>query len=336
MIETHGLTRRFGDRVAVDALTFSVPRGQIVGFLGPNGAGKSTTLKMLAGFLPPTAGRASIDGHDVVEARREAQRSLGYMPESVPLHPEMRVVEYLRFRAEIKGLWGARRNTAVTRALELADVTDVARRLIGELSKGYRQRVGLADALVASPPLLILDEPTEGLDPNQILKFRELLKGLGAAHTILLSTHILPEVEAVCSQVVIIHRGSIVAEGDIDTVRGELQGSHRYALTLSTPEALEAPWRHDPRAAAASLLADLPGLTVTDSRWAIGLAGVDLTLAADTDLAVVEAAVARAVTAGLGVRQVSPTARSLEDVFHALTTRDAAAEPVGDAKKEAA
>jgi len=337
MIETHGLTRRFGDRVAVDALTFSVPRGQIVGFLGPNGAGKSTTLKMLAGFLPPTLGRAQINGHDVVEARRDAQRSLGYMPESVPLHPEMRVIEYLRFRAEIKGLWGGDRTRAVTRALELADVTDVSRRLIGELSKGYRQRVGLADALVASPPLLILDEPTEGLDPNQILKFRELLKGLGEAHTILLSTHILPEVEAVCSHVVIIHHGRIAAQGDLDTVRGELQGSHRYALTLSTPEAVAAAWADDPQTAAESLVADLAGLSVASSRWAAGLAELQLSLTHNTALDAVEAVVARAVTRGLGVRQVSPAARSLEDVFHALTTRDAAADAqTQDAKKEAA
>lgn len=336
MIETHGLTRRFGDRVAVDALTFSVPAGQIVGFLGPNGAGKSTTLKMLSGFLPPTAGRASILGHDVVDARREAQRALGYMPESVPLHPEMRVVEYLRFRAEIKGLWSTARDKAVSRALELADVADVSRRLIGELSKGYRQRVGLADALVASPPLLILDEPTEGLDPNQILKFRELLKGLGAAHTILLSTHILPEVEAVCSHVVIIHRGRIAAQGDLDAVRGQLQGGRRVALTLSTPDAQATAFRDNAVAAASAVLGALPGLAVAEATWSAGLALVTLALAADAADDTVEAAVARAVHAGLGVRQVSPSARTLEDVFHALTTRDAAAPAEAPPQTEAA
>ena len=197
MIETKDLTRRFGARTAVQSLTFTVPRGKVVGFLGPNGAGKSTTLKMLSAYLPPTEGTATVNGHDVVEQSLEARRSIGYMPETVPLHPEMRVEEYLRFRAEIKGVPSRDRRRAEDRAMELADVTEVRRRLIGDLSKGFRQRVGLADALVASPPLLILDEPTEGLDPNQILRFREVIRGLRGEHTVFLSTHILQVVEAV-------------------------------------------------------------------------------------------------------------------------------------------
>lgn len=190
MIVAEQLTRKYGSRTAVDGISFTVPRGEVVGFLGPNGAGKSTTLKMVSGFLPPTSGHITVAGLDIVEDSLEARRRLGYMPESVPLYPEMRVEEYLGFRAEIKGVGRNKRRDAVGKAMEQADVKDVARRLIGELSKGYKQRVGLADALVSSPDLLILDEPTAGLDPNQILQVRELIKSLGKQHTIFLSTHI--------------------------------------------------------------------------------------------------------------------------------------------------
>ncbi len=318
MIDVDQLTRRFGARTAVDSLTFSVPRGQIVGFLGPNGAGKSTTLKVLAGFLPPTSGTARIGGFDVVEASLEARRLIGYMPESFPVYPEMRVDEYLRFRAELKGV--ADRKKAVARALELADITDVSRRLIGELSKGYKQRVGLADAVVSSAPLLILDEPTEGLDPNQILRFREVIRALGKDHTIFLSTHILSEVEAVCSNVIIIHKGRIAATGPIEVVRAELEGGAReVSLTLSPRADRRDAWTTDPLAAAKEALGAIEGVEVLRAVMTDALAHVDVRVPTDGD--VIEAVVARCVGAHLGVREVTPKGRSLENVFHELTTR---------------
>jgi ABC-2 type transport system ATP-binding protein len=315
VIETRDLTRRFGARTAVQSLTFTVPRGKVVGFLGPNGAGKSTTLKMLSAYLPPTEGTATVNGHDVVEHSLEARRSIGYMPETVPLHPEMRVEEYLRFRAEIKGVPGRERRRAEERAMELADVTEVRRRLIGDLSKGFRQRVGLADALVASPPLLILDEPTEGLDPNQILRFREVIRGLRGEHTVFLSTHILQEVEAVCESVIILHEGRLVAQGDIHSVRADLQGDRRrYALTL-VPRAGRAV---DIEAAVREVCAAVDGVKVDEitARDDSRVARIDLGAGGDASLdAVLDALGPK----GIGVRGVAPEASSLESVFHALT-----------------
>jgi ABC-2 type transport system ATP-binding protein len=210
VIEVQGLTRRYGARLAVNEVSFRVEPGQIVGFLGPNGAGKTTTLRMLTGFLAPTRGEIRIDGIDALEQSMEARGRLGYMPEGVPLYREMRVFEYLRYRAALKGV--AQPTSAVDRALELASVADARRRIIGQLSKGYRQRVGLADALLADPSILILDEPTSGLDPNQVRQFRELIRSFAGNKTVLLSTHILSEVEAVCDRVLIIRGGEKVAD----------------------------------------------------------------------------------------------------------------------------
>ena len=185
------LVKRYGAELAVDDVSFEVGKGEVVGFLGPNGAGKSTTLRILAGFLGPTSGKVTVAGHDVVDEPLEARRSIGYMPEGVPLYPEMRVVEYLRFRAELKRVPRTARATWVDDAMRRAGVVDVAHRQIGHLSKGYRQRVGLADAIVAKPPIVVLDEPTAGLDPNQIRQARTLVRELGREHTVVLSTHIL-------------------------------------------------------------------------------------------------------------------------------------------------
>ena len=186
MIEVRNLTKRYVRNAAVDDISFDVARGEIVGFLGPNGAGKSTTMRILTGYLPATAGRATVAGYDIFRESLEARRKIGYMPENVPLYDEMRVKEYLRFRGALKGLGGRELRKKVGEAMNLSGVTEVRRKLIGSLSKGYRQRVGLADALVHEPPLLILDEPTNGLDPNQIRQVRELIKSLGKKHTILL------------------------------------------------------------------------------------------------------------------------------------------------------
>ncbi|MFT5882625.1 MAG: ABC-2 type transport system ATP-binding protein [Crocinitomicaceae bacterium] len=211
MIEVQNLTKRYGRSTAVNDLSFEVGKGQVVGFLGPNGAGKTTTLRMLTGFLPPSSGGARINGFDVFKESIQARRSIGYMPENVPLYDDVRVKEYLSFRAHLKGLRGRDARNHVGEALEMCGLQHMRRRMIKTLSKGYRQRVGLADALVNQPPLLILDEPTNGLDPNQIRSIRKLIKRLGETHTILVSTHILSEVEMVADHVVIIDSGQIKA-----------------------------------------------------------------------------------------------------------------------------
>jgi ABC-2 type transport system ATP-binding protein len=209
------LTKYYGDYPAIRNVSFDVPTGQVVGFLGPNGAGKTTTMRILAGFLTASSGQATIDGYDVFWQPVEARQRIGYMPENCPLYPEMRVSEYLHFRGGIKGLHGRERRKRIGYVLDRCWLTDVRRQLIGTLSKGYRQRVGLADALLADPPVLILDEPTAGLDPSQIRATRQLIRELGAQHTILLSTHILPEVEMTCGSAIIIHRGQVVKSGSL-------------------------------------------------------------------------------------------------------------------------
>ena len=211
MIKVENLTKRYAGHTAIKDLSFEVGKGEIMGFLGPNGAGKSTTMRILSSFMPPTSGRASIAGFDVFEQSLQARAHLGYMPENVPLYTEMRVTEYLDYRAALKGVPHRKISERVGDVKELCGLKDVEKKLIGALSKGYRQRVGLADALVHEPDLLILDEPTSGLDPNQIRQVRELIKNLGKQHTILLSTHILPEVEMTCSRVIIINKGRIEA-----------------------------------------------------------------------------------------------------------------------------
>ena len=223
MIKVENLTKRYAGHTAIKDLSFEVEKGEIVGFLGPNGAGKTTTMRILSSFMPPTAGRASIAGFDVFEQSLQARSHLGYMPENVPLYNDMRVTEYLDYRAALKGVPHRRVDERVGDVKELCGLKDVEKKLISSLSKGYRQRVGLADALLHEPDLLILDEPTIGLDPNQIRQVRELIKNLGKQHTILLSTHILPEVEMTCSRVIIIHRGRIEASDTPENLLGQIR-----------------------------------------------------------------------------------------------------------------
>ncbi|HEX5491834.1 MAG TPA: ATP-binding cassette domain-containing protein [Candidatus Udaeobacter sp.] len=223
MIKVENLTKRYAGHTAIQDLNFEVSQGEIMGFLGPNGAGKTTTMRILAGFMPPTSGRASIAGFDVFAQSLQARSHIGYMPENVPLYTDMRVTEYLNYRAALKGVPHRRISERVGDVKELCGVKEVERKLIGTLSKGFRQRVGLADALLAEPDLLILDEPTIGLDPNQIRQVRELIKNLGRQHTILLSTHILPEVEMTCSRVVIVHKGRIEACDTPENLLGKVR-----------------------------------------------------------------------------------------------------------------
>lgn len=232
MIEIQNLTKRYGRFTAVDDLSFQVGTGQVVGFLGPNGAGKTTTLRMLTGFLPPSSGTATVNGHDIFKDSIKARRCIGYMPENVPLYDDVRVREYLSFRAHLKGLRGRDAKNHVGEALEMCGLQHMRRRMIKTLSKGYRQRVGLADALINQPPLLVLDEPTNGLDPNQIRSIRKLIKRLGEKHTILVSTHILSEVEMVADHVVIIDSGKIKASDTPENLINNMRAAGRVELEI--------------------------------------------------------------------------------------------------------
>ncbi|MFL6543413.1 MAG: ATP-binding cassette domain-containing protein [Chthoniobacterales bacterium] len=234
MIKVENLTKRYAGHTAIKDLSFEVGKGEIMGFLGPNGAGKTTTMRILASFMPPTSGRASVAGFDIFEQSLQARAHLGYMPENVPLYNDMRVTEYLNYRAALKDVPHRRVAERVGDVKELCGLKEVENKVIGTLSKGYRQRVGLADALVHEPDLLILDEPTSGLDPNQIRQVRELIKNLGKQHTILLSTHILPEVEMTCSRVIIIHRGKIEACDTPENLLGQIRTAGGVTLEART------------------------------------------------------------------------------------------------------
>jgi len=236
ILEAEHLTRRFGRVTAVDDVSFQIGRGEIVGMLGPNGAGKTTTLRMIAGFLCPTGGDVRLAGRSITEDPLGTRRRLGYLPEHAALYPDMRVAEYLRFRAELKGVARGRVAARVEEAAELCGIRPVLRRLIGELSKGYRQRVALADALVHEPELLVLDEPTLGLDPNQIRQARELIRSLAARHTVLISSHILPEIEVTCHRVLILHRGRLLAQGPVAELAAQLHRRRRIMLQVRAPE----------------------------------------------------------------------------------------------------
>jgi len=235
MIEVTDLTKRYAGRTAVAGISFTVARGEIVGLLGPNGAGKSTTMRILSCFMPATSGTARVAGFDVFHQSDEVRRRIGYMPENNPLHPEMRVREYLKFRARLKGLGWRRSRERVSTVMEQCGLTDVSRRIIGQLSKGYRQRVGLADALVNEPELIILDEPTIGLDPHQIRAVRQLIKSLAQKHTVLISTHILPEVEMMCGRVLIMLDGKILAADTPDNLQRLMAGDSQIVAEIAAP-----------------------------------------------------------------------------------------------------
>jgi len=237
MIEVQNLTKRYGPVTAVRDVSFNVAPGEIVGFLGPNGAGKTTAMRILACFMPATSGSARVAGYDVFTQSMEVRRRIGYLPENVPLYSDMRVEPYLEFVAEIKGVPRAARRRQVGEVMERCLIADVQNRLIGTLSKGYRQRVGIAQAIVNDPHVLILDEPTIGLDPKQITEIRSLIKSLAGAHTVILSTHILPEVSMVCSGVIIIHKGAIVAQGPIDTLVEQFFPTARVEVQIVGPPA---------------------------------------------------------------------------------------------------
>ena len=316
MIEVSGLTKDYGTVVAVRDLSFSVGKGEIVGFLGPNGAGKSTTLRVLAEFLGATTGRVRIAGHDIAEAPLAARRALGYMPESAPLYPEMRVAEYLLFRARLKEVPGTKQKAAIGGAMDRAGVRHMAGTVIGHLSKGYRQRVALADALVSDPPLLILDEPTAGLDPNQIREVRALIKDLAGDRTVLLSTHILSEVEATCERAIVIDRGRLVAEGTIEELRAR-QNSSVVSVRV-----------RDPKANAETAISGISGLSLrsVDADGAdAGRRTLHVVLNPEIDTEAATEMLVRALTeAGIGIHALIPEQASLEQVFSELTAHEKA------------
>ncbi len=233
MIEVKQLTKRYARTTAVDQISFSVEKGQIVGFLGPNGAGKTTTMRVLTCFLPPSAGTAKVAGFDVLEQPREVKRRIGYLPESPPLYPEMGTVEYLRFVGKLKGLSGAELDKRIDYVLGRCFISDVKTKLLGKLSKGYRQRVGLAQAIIHNPDVLILDEPTAGLDPKQINETRDLIRSLAGDHTIILSTHILPEVEQTCEQVIIINKGRLAATDSVRNLQARTRGVESLLVEIA-------------------------------------------------------------------------------------------------------
>ena len=308
MIVVNGLTKSYGSTDAVRDLSFSVNRGEIVGFLGPNGAGKSTTMRILCGYLPADAGEVRIAGFDVFSQSLKARSRIGYLPENVPLYPEMRVGEYLAYRASLKGVRSRRIEEKVEDALELCSLGHVRKQLIGTLSKGYRQRVGLADALVNEPDILILDEPTIGLDPNQIREVRHLIKGLAARHTILLSSHILSEVEMTCSRLLILNKGRIVATGTPAELR-ERSGvplAGAVCLEIAVPD----------MSVALECVRRLPGIasvscTGTSGEWS---AFEILPSGGDPRGALFE----EVVRQGWKLRELSARETSLEDVFSSL------------------
>ena len=313
MIEVQHLTKRYGPFTAVDDVSFRVERGEILGFLGPNGAGKTTTMRVLTGAMPPTEGRAIVAGFDVIDQPLEAKRRTGYLPETPPLYPDMSVRDYLDFVAKIKGVPRVDRRARVAAVMERTRVSDMAKRLCGKLSKGYRQRVGLAQALLHNPDVLILDEPTAGLDPKQIIETRQLIKELAGDHTVVLSTHILPEVSQTCQRVVIINKGRVVAVDTPDNLTSRLRGSEAMYVQVEATGG-------DVKTA----LERVPGVTrvtLTDTRGPI--AGFEVASEAGRD---VRRALAQAiVTPGWGLLELRPMRMSLEEIFLSLTTEDAAA-----------
>jgi len=313
MIEAQGLTRRYGDFVAVEDVSFSVGSGQIVGMLGPNGAGKTTTIRMITGFLPPTAGRVNIAGIDLEEKPVEARRQLGYLPENVALYPEMRVREYLDYRARLEGVRGRDAAAAIDQAIERCLLGDVRDQIIATLSKGFRQRVGLATAILHRPEVLILDEPTVGLDPKQIIAIRDLIRDLGRERTLLLSTHILPEVELLCERVMIIDRGRIIAQGTPESLRQQWLGRTTVSVALKSAAA-----------DAAERLRALDGVT------AVSGDGARFTLECADGRDPREAVFRLAVERGWVLLELQQSKASLEDIFVRLTTHESVSEALGD------
>jgi ABC-2 type transport system ATP-binding protein len=317
MIIVKDLTKRYARHLAVDQISFSVTKGQIVGFLGPNGAGKTTTMRILTCFLTPSAGTASVAGFDVLEQPFEVKKRIGYLPETPPLYPEMETAEYLRFVGKLKGLSGAELEKRIDYVSDRCFVADVKSKLLGKLSKGYRQRVGLAQAIIHNPDVLILDEPTAGLDPKQINETRDLIKSLAGDHTIILSTHILPEVEQICEQVIIINKGKVVATDSVRNLQARTRGDESLLLEVAgQPDSLVVQQRLE-------AIAGVSHVVLRDNK------DTGMVFEVQTQKGqLVRGDLARAVVAaGWDLCELRPAARSLEEIFLQLTGAPAATEP---------
>jgi ABC-2 type transport system ATP-binding protein len=323
MIEVENLTKRYGPTLAVSGVSFSVQKGEILGFLGPNGAGKTTTMRVITGFLPPTEGKVSVAGYDVANEPLEAKRRTGYLPETPPIYPDMTVSEYLAFVARIKGVSRREIKSRLDETMQKCAVADVQHRQVGKLSKGYRQRVGLAQALIHNPDVLVLDEPTAGLDPKQIIETRDLIKGLEGQHTVILSTHILPEVSKTCHRVVVINAGQIVAVGTPDELTRRLQGFETVMVTVEGPAA-----------AIIEKFQRVVGVNLVepkDSRD--GRVTLEVHSEKEKD---VRAELARAtVESGWKLFELKTSGLSLEEIFLKLTTKDVSEEAAAKAEKAA-
>ena len=316
MIEVEHVSKVYGERKAVDDITFKVEKGEVLGFLGPNGAGKTTTMRILTCYMPATEGTARIAGYDVFEKSLEVRRRIGYMPENPPVYPDMTVDSYLHFVARIKGTPSALRKKQVDEAVEKCGLGDVEKRIIGRLSKGYRQRVGIAQALLNNPEVLILDEPTSGLDPKQINEVRTLIKSLAGAHTIILSTHILPEVSMTCSRVVIINKGKVAAMDTPEGLANQMKGAERISLTVAGPV-------DDVRARLMGiggvLNVEAQAAENTEDMGAIQ-SNYIVECRLNTDLR--SALAAEVVGSGWGLLELRSVSMSLEDVFINLVTNE--------------
>jgi len=325
MIEAQNLSRRYGDFTAVNDVSFAVGEGEILGLLGPNGAGKTTTIRMITGFLPPTGGRVTIGGTDLFEAPVKARRQIGYLPENVALYGEMRVGEYLAYRAGLEGMKRAEAKRACESAQERCLLSDVRNQVIGTLSKGYRQRVGLATAILHDPEVLILDEPTVGLDPKQIIAIRELIRDLGRERTLILSTHILSEVELLCNRVLIIDKGRIVAEGTPESLRQSSRGASEIRVAFSGFDGADAEKSAatTETTAIAEALGALSGITAV----APGPEAGEFRLAASADADPRAEIFRLAVARGWTLVELAQSKASLEDVFVRLTTNHPAETP---------
>jgi ABC-2 type transport system ATP-binding protein len=319
MIKVENLTKRYARHVAVDGISFHVEKGQIVGFLGPNGAGKTTTMRVLTCFLPPSAGSASVAGFDVLEQPMEVKKRIGYLPETPPVYLEMRIAEYLSFVGQLKGLSGSELRTRVDYACERCAVADVRNKIIGKLSKGYRQRVGLAQAIIHNPDVLILDEPTAGLDPKQINETRDLIKSLAGDHTIILSTHILPEVSQTCEQVIIINKGKIVATDSVSNLQNRARSGESVLVEVAGRNAVLDP------AAVQRKLEQVAGVSRVVSK-ADGQKRIIFEVEASKSQSI-RGDVARAVVeSGWDLNELRAAAMSLEEVFLQLTRTETPAE----------
>lgn len=308
MIEVSGLSKRFGDVQALSQVTFTVPKGQIVGFLGANGAGKTTTMDIMCGCIGADEGSVRIAGFDITEQPIEAKRRLGYLPDVPPLHLEMKVTDFIDYAARIHGMTSSQAASRAGRVVEQLSLGDVQHRIIGNLSKGYRQRVALAQAIVHEPEVLVLDEPTEGLDPNQILHIRDLIKSLAGQHTIILSSHILSEVQNTCENIIIIHKGTIVQQGTKEELAGHMQSGHVYRLRVG--------------ADSGRLLSEIGALQ--------GITAASITNAEEHELefgidrnstleSVVESVARQVLNGGYGLREIGAKTKSLEEVFYQVT-----------------